>query len=194
MDVTTRHQMRRCPSTTSNYVTKGRRKREKKKEERRRRVKAGRVEDGGPESGKRVDGGTEKRELPLPWAPRSGNHWEGIGGRIKRERRVSKKRGSMIGVGSDRNREDEGKAAHQTRQLPLAPLFIPLELRISQCLQSLFRPFLIVRPFVPPSLSRISHTLLYCLSSLSCISSDIFRGSFSLSHCSKERAISHRQS
>lgn len=107
------------------------------------------MEDGGPESGKRVDGGTEKRELPLPWAPRSGNHWEGIGGRIKRERRVSKKRGSMIGVGSDRNREDEGKAAHQTRQLPLAPLFIPLELRIS----SVSRVF-----FVPSSSSvRLSH-------------------------------------
>lgn len=150
------------------------------------------MEDGGPESGKRVDGGTEKRELPLPWAPRSGNHREGIGGRIKRERRVSKKRGSMIGVGSDRNREDEGKAAHQTRQLPLAPLFIHPRTSHFQCLQSLFRPFLIVRPFVPPS-SRTSHTLLYYLSSLSCISSDIFRGSFSLSHCSKERAISHRQ-
>lgn len=147
------------------------------------------MEDGGPESGKRVDGGTEKRELPLPWAPRSGNHWEGIGGRIKRERRVSKKRGSMIGVGSDRNREDEGKAAHQTRQLPLAPLFIPLELRISSVSRSLFRPFLIVRPFVPPS-SRTSHTLLYCLPSLSCISSDIFRGSFSLlSLFEGERAI-----
>lgn len=115
-------------------------------------MKTGRVEDGGPESGKRVDGGTEKRELPLPWAPRSGNHREGIGGRIKRERRVSKKRGSMIGVGSDRNREDEGKAAHQTRQLPLAPLFI--HPRTSH-FPSVSRVFFVLSSssvlFVPPS-------------------------------------------
>lgn len=150
------------------------------------------MEDGGPESGKRVDGGTEKRELPLPWAPRSGNHWEGIGGRIKRERRVSKKRGSMIGVGSDRNREDEGKAAHQTRQLPLAPLFIPLELRIS----SVSRVFFVLSS----SSVRLSHPPLVPLTPYYTVCRPClafrpiyFVVHFSLSHCSKERAISHRQ-
>lgn len=123
-------------------------------------MKTGRVEDGGPESGKRVDGGTEKRELPLPWAPRSGNHWEGIGGRIKRERRVSKKRGSMIGVGSDRNREDEGKAAHQTRQLPLAPLFIHPRTSHFPVSPESFSPFP-HRPSVCPTLlSYLSHPII----------------------------------
>lgn len=145
------------------------------------------MEDGGPESGKRVDGGTEKRELPLPWAPRSGNHWEGIGGRIKRERRVSKKRGSMIGVGSDRNREDEGKAAHQTRQLPLAPLFVPPELRISSVSGVFF--------VLSSSSVRLSHPPLVPLAPYytvcrPCLAfrSIYFAVHFSLSHCSKERA------